>query len=74
MKVQGQIWLRLEHREVDARSILSSLDPASPDDRILAAALRLQSDNPAGVVVLVTADMNLQNKADVVGLPYAEPK
>jgi rRNA-processing protein FCF1 len=73
VKVQGQVWLRLEHREVDARSILSWLDPASPDDRILAAALRLQSDNPAGIVVLITLDMNLQNKADVVGLPYAEP-
>lgn len=73
VKVQGDIWLRLEHREVDAQSVLSWLDPTSPDDRILAAALRLQSDNPAGVVVLVTVDMNLQNKADVVGLPYAEP-
>ena len=44
-----------------------------PDDRIVAAALRLQSDHPAGVVVLVTADLNLQNKAAAAGLPYAEP-
>lgn len=71
--VAGQIRLRLEHREINAPSVLSWLDPAAPDDKILAAALRLQSDHPAGVVVLVTADMNLQNKADAVGLPYAEP-
>lgn len=71
--VAGKVRLRLEHREVDARSVLSWLDPTVPDDRIAAAALRLQSDHPAGVVVLVTADINLQNKADAVGLPYAEP-
>lgn len=71
--VAGQVRLRLEHREIDARSVLSWLDPAVPDDRILGAALRLQSDHPAGVVVLVTGDLNLQNKADAVGLPYGEP-
>jgi len=39
----------------------------------MAAALRLQSDYPAGVVILVTTDINLQNKVDAVGLPYVEP-
>ena len=71
--VKGKIRLRLEHREVETRSVLSWLDPAIPDDRILAATLRLQSDHPAGAVVLITTDINLQNKADAVGLPYAEP-
>jgi len=71
--VAGNVRLRLEHREIDARSVLSWLDPAVPDDRIVAAALRLQSDNPAGNVVLITRDLNLQNKADAVGLAYAEP-
>jgi rRNA-processing protein FCF1 len=71
--VAGKVRLRLEHREVDTRSVLPWLDPSVPDDRITAAALRLQSDHPAGVVVLVTTDINLQNKADAVGLPYVEP-
>jgi rRNA-processing protein FCF1 len=71
--VAGKIRLRLEHREVNARSVLEWLDPDVPDDRIIAGALRLQSDHPAALVVLVTADINLQNKADAVGLPYAEP-
>jgi predicted ribonuclease YlaK len=72
--VAGKIRLRLEHREVDARSVLQWLDPDVPDDRIIAAALRLQSNHPAGLVILlVTTDINLQNKADAVGLPYAEP-
>jgi rRNA-processing protein FCF1 len=73
VKVAGNVYLRLEHREVDTPSVLSWLDPTVPDDRILAAALRIQSDNPGGIVVLVTADINLQNKADAVGLPYTEP-
>jgi len=71
--VAGKVRLRLEHREVDTRSVLQWLDPGVPDDRIMAAALRLQSDHPAGVVILVTTDINLQNKADAVGLPYVEP-
>jgi predicted ribonuclease YlaK len=71
--VTGKIRLRLEHREVNAQSVLDWLDPAVPDDRIIAAALRLQSDHPAGLVILVTTDINLQNKADATGLPYAEP-
>jgi rRNA-processing protein FCF1 len=71
--IAGKIRLRLEHREVDARSVLQWLDPDVPDDRIIAAALRLQSNHPAGLVILVTTDINLQNKADAVGLPYAEP-
>lgn len=71
--VAGQVRLRLEHREVDTRSVLPWLDPSVPDDRIIAAALQLQSDHPAGVLILVTSDINLQNKADAVGLPYVEP-
>jgi hypothetical protein len=71
--VAGNVRLRLEYREVDVRALLSWLDPDVPDDRIIASALRLQSDNPAGVVVIITADINLQNKADAVGLPYSEP-
>jgi hypothetical protein len=73
VKVAGQVYLRLESREVKAPSVLSWLDADVPDDRIIAAALRLQSDHPAGVVVLITADMNLQNKAEAVGLPYSDP-
>jgi hypothetical protein len=35
---------------VDTQWVLSRLDPSVPDDRIMAAAVRLQSDHPAGVV------------------------
>ena len=66
------ITVKTDAREVDVRSVLDWLDPSVPDDRILAAALRLQSEHPSGIVLLVTSDLNLQNKADAVGLPYME--
>ena len=66
------ITVQTEAREVDVRGVLDWLDPSVPDDRLLAAALRLQSDHPTGTVVLVTSDLNLQNKADAVGMPYIE--
>jgi rRNA-processing protein FCF1 len=72
VKVTKTITVQAEAREVDVRGVLDWLDPAVPDDRLLAAALRLQSDHPSGAVVLVTSDLNLQNKADAVGLPYIE--
>ena len=74
VKVAGNVYLRAEHREVDPPSVLSWLDPRVPDDRIIAGALHLQSNYHAGTVVLITADINLQNKADVVGPPFAKPQ
>jgi predicted ribonuclease YlaK len=57
---------------VDPSEVLEWLDPTVMDDRILGATLRLQVEHPRSRVVLVTSDLNLQNKADAVGLPYAE--
>lgn len=71
--VQGRTRLRMEHREVQVRSVLDWLDPDVPDDRILGGTLDLQARFPAASVVLLTADMNLQNKAAAVGLPFADP-
>jgi rRNA maturation endonuclease Nob1 len=72
VKVTKTITVQTEAREVDVRGVLDWLEPAVPDDRLLAASLRLQSDHPSGSVVLVTSDLNLQNKADAVGMPYVE--
>ena len=49
------------------------LDRSVPDDRILAAAFELQREHPTAAVVLVTGDMNLQTKAELARLPFAEP-
>ena len=58
--------------EPDFKSLPRHLDPASPDDRILGAALELQRDRPRGAVILLTGDVNLQTKAELVDLPFIE--
>jgi hypothetical protein len=59
-----------EPRMVD---LPSWLDPNNKDDRIIGSVLEIQSARPSTVVVLVTDDMNLQNKAEMAFLPWAEP-
>jgi len=63
----------MEHKEVDARGVLGWLDPDTPGDRVLAGALDVQARPPAATVVLLTADMNMQNKAAAVGLLFVDP-
>ncbi len=43
------------------------------DDRIIASALEIQVANPSDVVILVSSDINLQNKAEMANIPYLEP-
>lgn len=69
-------------RRITARSIaveprmdesLPWLDAANNDDRILASTIEIIRQNVRSVVVLVTADINLQNKAQHARLPVCEP-
>lgn len=73
-KVAGNVSLRAEHREVRCGDVLDWLDPSVPDDRILAAALDLQGRHSACALVLVTGDINMQNKAAAVAMAFVEPK
>lgn len=66
------IRVRAIAEEPDVRSTLSWLDPSNRDDRIIASALEVQVLVPAAQVILVTADINLQNKAEAARLPYEE--
>ena len=43
------------------------------DDRILAGFIEIMREHPRCQVILVTRDMNLQNKAEYAGLPFIEP-
>lgn len=56
-------------REPDFARLPDWLNPQVPDDRVLAGALEVQAEHPSSVVILVASDLNLQNKAEVVGLP-----
>jgi len=51
----------------------SWLNPDNKDDRIIASALEIQGAQPSATVVLVTDDINLQNKAEMAFLPWSEP-
>lgn len=66
------ISVRAIAEEPDVRGTLRWLDPSNRDDRIIASALGIQVLAPSARVVLVTSDINLQNKADAATLPYAE--
>ena len=44
-----------------------------PDDRLVAAALLLQSTHPGSTVFVATGDLNLQTKLAAVRLPFVEP-
>lgn len=43
------------------------------DDRLLASFIEIIKEHTNSVVVLVTADINLQNKAEYARLPFVEP-
>lgn len=69
-------------RRISARSIavepkmgesLPWLDPTNNDDRLLASTIEIIRQNVRSVVVLVTADVNLQNKAQHARIPTVEP-
>ena len=72
VKLTRGITVRALAREVDPVAILSWLDSTVMDDRILAGALSFQRRHGGDHILLVTSDLNLQNKADATGLPYAE--
>ena len=71
--VKGKIDIFAVAIEPDMQNTLEWLDSISPDDRILASTLELIRQRPRSSVMLVTRDINLQNKAEFAGLPFVEP-
>jgi PIN domain len=49
------------------------LDPENRDDRFIASVIEVIRAHPRSAVVIVTRDINLQNKAEFASLPFAEP-
>jgi rRNA maturation endonuclease Nob1 len=58
--------------EPNVKEVLSWLDENVSDDKIIATSLEIQRQNLGAKVVLVTSDINLQNKAEAARLPYIE--
>jgi len=71
--VSGRITARSIAIEPRLDESLPWLDPTNNDDRLLACTIEIIRQNVRSVVVLVTADINLQNKAHFARLPVCEP-
>jgi rRNA-processing protein FCF1 len=48
-------------------------DPGNKDDQILAATIEVMRRNPRSAVVMVSRDINMQNKCEFAGIPFVEP-
>ncbi|MCY1211548.1 hypothetical protein D3C85_1321010 [compost metagenome] len=70
--VDKTIRVRALHNEPKVAESLSWLDADNSDDRIIASVLHLQAMSPSAHVILVTGDINLQNKADAAMVETAE--
>jgi rRNA-processing protein FCF1 len=71
-RVSGEVYAIFDFREPVRDGLPSWLDLSVPDDRLIAAALRLQSDHPGSALFVATSDLNLQTKLAAVGLPFIE--
>lgn len=70
---QNTITLRAIAGEPDPNSYLTWFDPARADDRLLASTISIMREHPRAQVLIVTRDINLQNKAEYACIPYIEP-
>jgi len=70
--IDRTITVRMVASEPALDTALPWLDPANNDDRIVASVLGLQVQHPADRILLVTSDINLQNKAQAALLSFAD--
>lgn len=59
--------------EPDFTNSLPWLSPDNNDDRFLCAVVEVMRAHARSLVLIVTADINLQNKAEFAQLPFVEP-
>lgn len=59
--------------EPNLKKSLPWLDPANRDDRILAAVIEVMRSRPRSPVIVVSRDINFQNKAEFANIPFVEP-
>lgn len=66
------IFIKMRATEPQFSKTLSWLDATNNDDRVIASVLEIQRENPSSITLLITADINLQNKAEMAKLPFRE--
>jgi hypothetical protein len=72
VRVQGNVWARVEGKEPDFSKTLSWLQPDVIDDRIIATMLEVQRRRPGDRIVLLTGDTLMLAKADAASIPTAD--
>ena len=73
VKVGKGITVTWEPREPDLTKSIGWLKPHVADDWIVAGVIEVQRDNPDALVVLITSDVGLQNKAHLARIAFVEP-
>ena len=68
VKVDKTITVKMIATEPNFNKTLGWIDSKNNDDRIIANVLELQLNHPSDNVILVTSDINLQNKAQLANL------
>ena len=69
---QRTIKIKLFPVEPDCTYTSIWLDEEDNEDRIIAGAIEVQRTNPSDIVILASADPNLQNKAEMAYFPYVK--
>jgi hypothetical protein len=70
--VEHTITVKMISKEPSREVLHPDIDLSNNDDKILQIMLEIQRDNPSSSVILVTSDLNLQNKAEMLDMPYVE--
>jgi hypothetical protein len=65
--------VRMTAAEPDFENTLPWIDRTIKDDRLIAAVVEIVREHPHSPVLLVTRDINMQNKARHAGIAFVEP-
>ena len=71
--MKGKISIFTIATEPNFEKTLSWLDKRNDDDRLIAETLELIREYGNRPVILITSDINLQNKCEVADLVFLEP-
>ena len=72
VRVQGDVFVRVEAQEPNFERTLSWLDPDVEDDRIIASVLEVQRQCPGDSVVLLSGDSIMLAKTDLANIPTTD--
>lgn len=68
--INKTVTVRSIAREPNFNETLHWLDSTNDDDRIIATVLEIQCLSPNSIAILVTSDINLQNKSEIISVRH----